>query len=115
MDWAGTLAPLLVSALTGVAGYAGGKLRELRRKATERERTADERREALAQGVGLLLRARLTQLHADWVAPGCACPAHVKREAQDVYRAYHALGLNGVGTHLYEELMDAPVAPGKEG
>ena len=41
VDWAGPLAPLLVSALTGVAGYAGGKLRELRRKTAERERAAD--------------------------------------------------------------------------
>ena len=114
MDWVGTLAPLLVSALTGVAGYAGGKLRELRRKTAERERAADERREALAQGVGLLLRARLTQLHADWVVPGCGCPVSVKREAQEVYRAYHALGLNGTGTHLYREIVDARVASGEE-
>ena len=109
-----TLSPVVVSIVTGVAGFAMGKLRELRRKADEREREDERRQQALAQGVGLLLRARRTQLHADWVVPGCGCPEAVKREAQEVYRAYHALGLNGVGTHLYREIMDAHVSASGE-
>ena len=110
----GALTPLVASAATGIAGYVVGKMREARRKAEEREKAQDARRDALARGVGLLLRARLTELHAEYVVPGCGCPESVKREAQEVYGAYHALGLNGVGTHLYEEIMDAHVAYGKE-
>lgn len=68
---------------------------------------------ALQEGVRTSLRSRLVDLHKDYVASGSGCPDWVKREAEQVYHAYHGLGGNGVGTHYYQEIIDAPV--GAEG
>lgn len=65
--------------------------------------------QALKNGVRATLRSRLVDLHALYVETGAGCPVWVKDEAQDVYDAYHALGGNGTGTHLYEEIIDAKV------
>lgn len=65
--------------------------------------------QALKNGVRATLRSRLVDLHAMYVEEGKGCPAWVKDEAQDVYTAYHALGGNGVGTHLYQEIIDAKI------
>lgn len=68
---------------------------------------------ALQEGVRTSLRSRLVDLHEGYVASGSGCPDWVKREAEQVYHAYHGLGGNGVGTHYYQEIIDAPV--GAEG
>ena len=69
---------------------------------------------ALTDGVRTNLRSRLVDLHERYVVPGDGCPDWVKQEAEQVYRSYHGLGGNGVGTHYYKEIIDAPVG-GAEG
>ena len=64
---------------------------------------------ALRDGVRTMLRSRLVDLHERFVVSGGPCPDWVKREAEQVYSAYHALGGNGIGTHYYEEIINAPV------
>lgn len=69
---------------------------------------------ALTDGVRTNLRSRLVDLHERYVVPGVGCPDWVKQEAEQVYRSYHGLGGNGVGTHYYKEIIEAPVE-GPEG
>lgn len=64
---------------------------------------------ALMDGVRTMLRSRLVDLHERFVVSGEPCPDWAKKEADQVYKAYHALGGNGIGTHYYEEIIDAPV------
>lgn len=64
---------------------------------------------ALNNGVMTLLRSRLVDIHEDYVVAGIPCPDTIKREADQVYEAYHGLGGNGIGTHYYQEIINAPV------
>lgn len=64
---------------------------------------------AYRDGIRTLLRSRLVDLHERYVAAGIPCPDTIKREADQVYGSYHALGGNGIGTHYYEEIVNAPV------
>lgn len=63
---------------------------------------------ATQDGQRALLRSRLAELHERYVVSGHGCPDWVKREAEAIYAAYHALGGNGVGTHYYQEIINAP-------
>lgn len=75
------------------------------------QRRADKAYEkAMRDGMLALLRQQLVDYHRDYVASGRACPVTIKEQATEVYEAYHALGGNGTGTRLWEEIMDAHVA-----
>lgn len=69
-----------------------------------------QRTEILEQGVRALLFDKLARLHEETVARGLPVSVDVKRRAETAYVAYKALGGNGVGTHLYEEILQAHVA-----
>lgn len=64
---------------------------------------------AMEQGMRALLRQQLIDYHRRYVAEGRPCPVGVKEQATAVYSAYHGLGGNGTGTHLYEEIMEQHV------
>ncbi|MFT8358563.1 hypothetical protein [Bifidobacterium aquikefiri] len=68
------------------------------------------RDKAFTQGMRVLLRARLIDIHEKYVEHDDLCPVNVKEEADEVYTAYHELGGNGTGTHLHEEIMDAHIS-----
>lgn len=56
--------------------------------------------------LGELLFYRLEDLHRRFVIEGHPCTAAEKQQIDDVYRHYHdELGLNGPGTHMYNEIM----------
>lgn len=58
--------------------------------------------------LGELLFYRLEDLHRRFVIDGHPCSAADKQQVDQVYRHYHdELGLNGPGTHMYEEIMEA--------
>lgn len=58
--------------------------------------------------LGELLFYRLEDLHRRFVIEGYPCSAADKQQVDQVYRHYHdELGLNGPGTHMYEEIMEA--------
>ena len=69
---------------------------------------------SMQEGTRCMLRSRLVDLHERYVVSGAGCPDWVKREAAQVYRAYHGMGGNGTGTHYYEEIIEAPVRGAKE-
>lgn len=58
--------------------------------------------------LGELLFYRLEDLHRRFVIEGYPCSAADKQQVDRVYRHYHdELGLNGPGTHMYEDIMEA--------
>lgn len=66
-----------------------------------------ERRQNRAM-LGELLFYRLQDLHKLYVIDGHVCSAADKQQVDDIYRHYHdELGLNGPGTHMYNEIMEA--------
>lgn len=65
--------------------------------------------DAMQEGTRTMLRSRLVDLHARYVVSGKGCPDWAKREASQVYAAYHGMGGNGTGTHYYQEIIEAPI------
>lgn len=67
-----------------------------------------EEREQNRKMLGELLFYRLEDLYRRFVIEGYPCSAADKQQVDRVYRHYHdELGLNGPGTHMYEEIMEA--------
>ena len=83
----------------------------LRTKAAQlHEKTQQEEveREQNRKMLGELLFYRLEDLHRRYVVQGNPCSAADKQQVDDVYHHYHdELGLNGPGTHMYNEIMEA--------
>lgn len=103
---------LLMSTLTSAIGALVGWLlnsvrtrtRQLREK-TDQEREEREQNRAV---LGELLFYRLEDLHRRYVIQGYPCSAADKQQVDRVYRHYHdELKLNGPGTHMYDEIMEA--------
>lgn len=47
-------------------------------------------------------------------ANGGVCDVETKQTAEKIYRAYHALGGNGVGTQMIEDIRNAHIARTEE-
>lgn len=94
---------------TALIAWLGASLRASR----ARERSHDERKDAehaaLMAGMRELMRVQLYDMHKRYVVNGEPMPYDEKERADSVYAVYHALGGNGTGTHVHEELMAAYV------
>lgn len=88
------LVSLTVAALFGiVTGYLGGKVRHL----TERDR-------AIEEGVKSILRHELMDDFEMYVQRGAPLTMERRREIDECYHAYSALGGNGTGRTAYEAI-----------
>ena len=97
--------------ITAVIGWLGASLRAARRRSAEH----DHRRDAEhAAGMRELMRSQLYEMHRRYVVDGSPMPYDEKERADSVYAVYHALGGNGTGTHVHEELMAAYVGGRRE-
>lgn len=66
---------------------------------------------ATRAGIRALLRADIIRLYNKYHDDLKYCPIYVKNALEDEYKQYHALKGNGVGTKLYNELMNLPTEP----
>lgn len=66
---------------------------------------------AMQKGVRALLRADLIRLYNKYHDDLGYCPLYVKQSLEDEYKQYHTLKGNGVGTKMYEALMELPTEP----
>lgn len=103
---------LLMSALTSAVGaLVGWLLNSVRTRTRQLREKTDQEREERGQNravLGELLFYRLEDLHRRYVIQGYPCSAADKQQVDRVYRHYHdELGLNGPGTHMYDEIMEA--------
>lgn len=69
---------------------------------------------SMRNGLRALLRADLIRLHNKYYDELHYCPIYVKQALADEYKEYHAIGGNGVGTNMYEDLMGLPTKPPEE-
>lgn len=103
---------LILSAVGGVCGILWTRLRQARQDAQAHESRQEQIIDALAQGVRELLMCKLESLRHTMVheQQGVA-DDDFKSQAQRIYDCYHALGGNGHGTALNDDIQRAPIAP----
>ena len=65
-------------------------------------------RDANSKGTMLLLRVQLIEYHEEWMPRGYVTK-HGIENFLEMYNAYHALGGNGMVTHLLEEVNELPI------
>lgn len=65
-------------------------------------------RDANSKGTMLLLRVQLIEYHEEWTERGYITK-HGIENFTEMYNAYHALGGNGMVTHLLEEVKELPI------
>ncbi len=65
-------------------------------------------RDANGTGTMLLLRVQLIEYHEEWTKRGYTTK-HGLENFTEMYEAYHALGGNGMVTHLMKEVENLPV------
>ena len=65
-------------------------------------------RDANSKGTMLLLRVQLIEYHEEWMQRGYVTK-HGIENFLEMYNAYHALGGNGMVTHLLEEVNELPI------
>lgn len=70
---------------------------------------------ATRRGIRALLRADIIRLYNKYHEDLKYCPIYVKESLTDEYEQYHALKGNGVGTNLYNAIMDLPTEPPEGG
>ena len=99
--------------MAAVIGTLAGMLRESRERERRRDEVKEAEHAALCMGMCEEMRSKLYAMHERYVVNGESMPYHEKERADHVYSVYHALGGNGTGTHVYEELMAAYVGGGK--
>lgn len=78
--------------LTSVLGYVVWLLKEQKKD-----------RDANSKGTMLLLRVQLIEYHDKYVALG-EIPSYAYDNFDEMYKAYHALGGNGMITKMYDEI-----------
>lgn len=102
---------VMMAATTVMGTLIGWLLNGIRtRTAQLHEKTEQEERERQQNRavLGELLFYRMEDLHRRFVVEGHPCSAAEKQQVDDIYRHYHdELGLNGPGTHMYNEIMEA--------
>lgn len=101
---------MMITVMTTVMGTMIGWLLNAIKTSTRqlRDTSCRERKERMQNRamLGELLFYRLEDLHRRFVIEGHPCTAAEKQQIDDVYRHYHdELGLNGPGTHMYNEIM----------
>lgn len=98
---------VLPAVMTAVIGALGASVKIHR----DRERRADAKFDAehdmLIRGMRVLMKSELFRLHAEYVQAGKPVPLDIKELANSVHEVYAGFDGNGVGTHLWQELMDA--------
>lgn len=64
---------------------------------------------AMEKGMRSILRRELKIMHRQYVIKGEPISIDDKDEATEIYTAYHDLGGNGTGTHMYHDIMELPI------
>lgn len=74
-----------------------------------RTKEASKASRAMEKGMRSILRRELKIMHRRHVIKGEPISIDDKDEATEIYTAYHDLGGNGTGTHMYSDIMELPI------
>ena len=103
-----SLMSIVIDTFPTIIGLLAGMLiNELLR----RRREYSQHEKALMNGVGMLLKIELYDVHDKY--PHGNAPDKIKEHIQGVYEAYHELGMNGYGTQMYNDIMNGDNHGGK--
>ena len=91
------LLELCAAAITSLMGYIVWLLKQQKKD-----------RDANSKGTMLLLRVQLIEYHAKWIEREYITK-HGLENFIEMYDAYHALGGNGMVTHLLEEVKELQI------
>lgn len=94
--------PIVVHLIEGVVTSALGAVAAWWAAAHRKDR-------AMEHAMTAILRQQLISIHRQYIVAGRPVPYEVKEQAEDIYLAYAALGGNGNGKHMWEEIRDAHV------
>lgn len=72
-------------------------------------RKLDSKNDPLHEGVRVLLFCKLEAIQQQMVQDGGVCDVPTKQTAEQIYSAYHAMGGNGVGTQMIEDIRRAHI------
>lgn len=92
------IAQVISIVVAAACGWLGARFSMLRK-----------RDEALYCGMRVLLRSSLNDAYVYYVTDQHPLSLERKREIDEAYEAYSALGGNGTGRQLYEELCEVPI------
>ena len=93
--------------------FGSGVLTAFGKYIIRRLKANDERTEAVCRGVQALLRDRLYQSYNHYTDKGYA-PIYAKENFENMYKQYHALGVNGVMNSYRENFMKLQDKPEEE-
>lgn len=100
---------LLASAISWIAATA----LERHKKYREIEKRFEHEHKMLMAGMRVIMKSEIFNLHESYVQCGKPVPLDIKEHADNVHAVYAGLGGNGVGTHLWQELMNAHASDSK--
>lgn len=96
---------LILAAVSWATGWMARSVKHLRERDRQHELIQAAHDKAMEEGLRTLLRAELREFHHRYVDLHEPLAPSMAEEVERVYHAYHALGGNGTGTRMYEEIM----------
>lgn len=99
--------------LTAVLGYVVWLLKKQNSTRDENAKKQTACNKAIVNGLKILLRIQLMEYHAKWMKRGYVTK-HGLENFLEIYAAYHALGGNGVGTHMKNDIEELPIGEGDD-
>lgn len=97
-----------VIALPVVLGYVVWLLKKQNSTRDENAKKQTACNQAIVNGLKVLLRIQLIEYHTKWMKRGYVTK-HGLENFLEIYAAYHALGGNGVGTHMKNDIEELPI------
>ena len=85
------------------------KREDARTEREDEERRNAEWQAAMTGGMRSMLRAELLHEYNKWTERGY-CPMDAKEYVEKTYLSYHALSGNGIGTAMYQQVMELPMS-----
>lgn len=98
---------ILGTALAALWRWAYKKFKQQREREREIEERQRERLENMEEGIRAILHDRIFQAGRFHAEQGY-CTLEEKRNIEYLYRPYAALGGNGTGESIYEDIMGLP-------
>jgi len=105
---------LLGTVAGSLIGVICTRLRLRRENKATSAKELSERLSLIERGQTLLMRSDLIRLHDIFTKRGY-CPVSIKLSVREEYDGYHALGGNGVVTHMMDEITSLPDDPPSRG
>ena len=100
---------IIASVVSGILVFVlQSYIKENRKLKREREEKRSKRETALEDGMVCILRKHLMDEHETWMAKGYITPKSLESGLL-MYKAYKALGGNGMIDHMEEEIQELPI------